>query len=356
MPLTCPRCHAQNQDGMAFCQQCGAPLSGEAAAPPLPPAPPPADGPTIYQAPPPAPPSNISPAPPAGPAIYQPVQPPQPPRHRLPGASIVGVLVGVLGVVTAVGILFGHRGPIVVPIVPTNTPAATAAPTQVALPTQPQATAQPPATETTAPLPTDAAATDTAAPEPTNAAPATDTAAPLPTEAPATETAVPSLPTQAPPPNPQPLGPTLTTQYFSVQAPSDWNVQQQNNEVLMSDPHASPDEIDIAGGTSNSGPTDVQTVLNGLLQAMQQKSPDAAQCGQSQQATFGGKQGTLVPICFTFTPQSGAAVSAVALAWAAVGSDGSTIYVLEAMATKSQIQTLLSDATPVFHTLQWIGA
>jgi hypothetical protein len=133
-------------------------------------------------------------------------------------------------------------------------------------------------------------------------------------------------------------------------------VQQQSNQVQMADPRVAHDAIDILGAAAPGGQTDVQSVLNALLQTLQASSPDAAQCGQTQQLSFGGKQGTLVPICFTFTPQGGSAISAIALAWASVSSDGSTVYVVEAMSAKSQIQALLNDATPVFHTLQWIGA
>ena len=354
----CPRCGAPNQHG-TFCQQCGAPLT-PAGSPPISagqPGPgmlPPAQGvPPGYQ-----PPAQGAPG-------YGPISPysgAQPP-HRLPLASILGVTIGLLGVIAAVAIVFGHHGAAAQPPYP---PLSTVAPSSTVV-AGANATAQPTSTQASG-----AQATGTIAPVSTTAALPTSTFAAQPTEVtqptevvPPTEIVQPTQPAVEPTvPAGQPTqvnqGPSqsLTTTTFTVQVPTSWQVVNQKtgqtqNEVVLEDPSTAPNSLDIFAGQSSASTT-AQAALQTVLGNLQQQYPDAKVCGNSQQATIGGIAGTAVPICFTFTPQGGTAVSSADVAWAGTDQSGSNLYVAGMMAGQSN-QAFFSNAAAVLQTVQWVG-
>lgn len=353
MPLTCPRCGAQNPDDMAFCQQCSSPLAGSGATPAQPPSA--AQPPDATLAPP-------APPPPAAPPTPPPAVEPQPagPAHRLPLATILGSVVGLLGLLAAGAIVFGHSGPPpVLPPAPTALP-PTSIPSTPTVPPPPPTS--PPAQPTNAPVvqPTSVPA------QPTEAGTPTDTAVPppvFPTNPPVQPTTVPPVPpvqpTTAPPVQPTtmppvPSGLPLTTSMFSLQVPGGWQVASQTAyEVVLQNPSTAPNLLDIGGATVAS-PTTVQTALQTLIGKLQQTAPDARACGQGQPETISGAQGTIVPVCFTYTPQGGAAITVVALVWAATSTSGSSIFAVERIAAPDN-QAFFTNAGQVLSTLQWTG-
>lgn len=326
--------------------------------------PPPAQG---------APPASQPPA--QGAPGYGPVSPysgAQPP-HRLPLASILGVTIGLLGVIAAVAIVFGHHGAAAQPPYP---PLSTVAPSSTVVPGV-NATAQPTSTQAssaqaTSTQATSAQATSTAAPVSTAPPVPTSTFAAQPTEQPQPTEVVPPTeivqPTQPPVEPTQPVaqptqvnqGPSqsLTTTTFTVQVPTSWQVVNQKtgqtqNEVVLDDPSTAPNSLDIFAGQSSASTT-AQAALQTILSNLQQQYPDAKVCGNSQQATIGGIAGTAVPICFTFTPQGGTAVSSADVAWAATDQTGTNLYVAGMMAGQSN-QAFFSNAAAVLQTVQWVG-
>ena len=343
----CPRCGAPNQHG-TFCQQCGAPLT-PAGSPPISPGqpgpgmPPPAQGaPPAYQ-------------PPAGAPGYGPVSPysgAQPP-HRLPMASILGVTIGLLGVIAAVAIVFGHHGAAAQPPYP---PLSTVAPSSTVVPAA-KATAQ--VTSTAAPASTTAALpTSTYAAQPTEATQPTEVVPPTEIVQPTLPPAEPTQPTGQPTQVNQGPSQSLTTTTFTVQVPTSWQVVNQKtgqtqNEIVLDDPSTAPNSLDIFAGQSSASTT-AQAALQTILSNLQQQYPDAKVCGNSQQATIGGIAGTAVPICFTFTPQGGTAVSSADVAWAATDQTGNNLYVAGMMAGQSN-QAFFSNAAAVLQTVQWVG-
>jgi hypothetical protein len=357
MPRTCSRCGAQNGEDNAFCQQCGAPLAAPDASAPVQPLvpptqPPPIQPPPVYQqpAPPvyqqPAPPVYQQPAPPVQPPpVYQPVAP----AHRLPLATMLGSVAGVLGLLAAGAIVFGHTSPGPTPLpVPTTQPQPTSAPVQPTTPPQPTAQSQPTtqAQPTTQSQPTAPdVATDTPVAVDTPAAVDTPVAVSPPNE--------PTQPAPGPGPGPAPGGQAVTTSLFSVVVPSGWQAKQSGTEVQLQDPSTAPNSLDIAGGTPNS-PVTVDAALQGLLAQLQKNAPDAQPCGQGQSLTIGGARGTVLPVCFTFTPQGGAAIKSVALLWAATSSSGSSIFVVEEIAAQDN-QAFFTNAGHVTNTLRWTG-
>ncbi len=332
MPRTCPRCGAQNGDDNAFCQQCGAPLAAPDAAAPV--QPPTAQPPTppVYQPPP----------PPTAP-VYRPVAP----AHRLPLGTMLGSVVGLLGLLAAGAIVFGHNSPSPTPPLPpapTTIPQPTGAPVQPTAPPQPTAVAQDtPASQPTAPV----VAQDTPASQPTASDVATDT--------PAAADTPPSEPTQsAPGPAPSGGGQTITTSLFSVVVPSGWQAKQNSaTSVQLQDPSTAPNDLEIGGGTPSS-PVTAAAVIQGLLAGLQKNFPDAQPCGQGQPLTIGGAQGTVLPVCFTVTPQGGAAVKSAALLWGATSSSGSSVFVVEEIAAQDN-QAFFTNAGQVTKTLKWAG-
>ena len=317
MPRTCARCGAQNGEDNAFCQQCGAPLAAPDASAPVQPLVPPNQPPPVYQQP--APPVYQQPPPP----VYQPVAP----AHRLPLATMLGSVVGLLGLLAAGAIVFGRTSPSPTPLpLPTTQAQPTSAPVQPTTLPQPTIQAQP----TTQAQPT-----------------APDVATPVDTPP------VVSPPTTQPGPGPAPGGQTVTTSLFSVVVPSGWQAKQSGTEVQLQDPSTAPNFLDIAGGTPSS-PVQVATVLQDLLAQLQKGFPDAQPCGQGQALTIGGAQGTVLPVCFTLTPQGGAAIKSVALLWAATSSSGSSVFVVKEIAAQDN-QAFFTNAAHVMSTLKWTG-
>ncbi len=346
---TCPRCGAPNQHGV-FCQQCGASLA--ATGSPAPGAGVPDGTPLAGQAVPPGyqPPAYGATA--SG-AVqrYSGAQP----AHRLPLASILGVTIGLLGVIAAVAIVFGHHGS---NAQPPYTPLSTVAPTATAVPSSAavvQATSTVTAQPTSATQPTQAGVVPTqSGTMPTSAAAATATPFVQATQAGVIPTQAGVVPTQASQGSTQ----TLTTTTFTLQVPTSWQTVNQKtgqtqNEVVLEDPSTSPDAVDIYAGQAATTTT-AQTALQEVLSNLQQQYADAKVCGNSQQSSIGGVVGTVVPICFTFTPQGGSALSAVDVAWAGTDQSGSYVYLVGMMAGESN-QTFFTNASAVLQTLQWGG-
>jgi hypothetical protein len=247
------------------------------------------------------------------------------------------MVIGLLGVVAAIAILMSNHGSNPQPNVALGT--ATAAPTQAgptqAVPTQPVPT-QPGPTQAvpTQPGPTEAVPTQ---PEPTQAAPS-----PAP------------QPTSPPSPNGQPL----TTSTFSLTVPSGWQVANSKtgstgNEVQLEETSTEPNLVDIFGGQVTSAQT-AQAVLQSVLTNLQQQYADAKVCSNNvQQATIGGVSGSAEVICFTFTPQGGAAISSGDLVWGGTSPSGMSVYIVQEMGGASN-QTFFTDASTMIGTLQWV--
>ncbi len=411
----CPRCGAQNPEGSLFCQNCGAPLAGGQAGPPprhdvLPPPgiiqppgappPPPAGSPI---------PVGGVPAggfPPPGYSPYQspyyvPVGPPGAPVHRLPWFSIIGLALGVLGIV-ALGatLLLRSNVPTVRSLsplptataVPTTRPqeTSTAVPTNTSVPTSiPTGTAMPTsgatvtAAPTSVPAETDTpasssspAATDTLAATveaPTATAVVTDTpAVPEATattaklQKPATSKTPTGLHIPAPTPVPTKAAHTATTacritagkvvatNTFCVALLQGWSVlQKENVDIILKD--------DTGGGGFgtlyiNSGtlktPTTAQEWLQQVIAGYQKQYPDVKECGTAAQFTVGSVTGTGIPICYSETPQGGAAFPAVSELWAATNGGGTTVYSFGMNAAASDAK-MLDNTSKLLESLQW---
>jgi hypothetical protein len=168
-----------------------------------------------------------------------------------------------------------------------------------------------------------------------------------------------ALPTQAAPIEPpQPTQPTvsgqnLTTSAFSVTVPPTWQVSgnqtsQTAVEVMLEEP--SRGYIDIFAETSATA----QQLLQQALATKQRDYPDAALCGNSGQDTVGGVTGPTELICFTMTPQGGAAQNVQDGVWAGTSADGTTGYAVQIIGLAND-QQFFNDAASVADTLQWSG-
>jgi hypothetical protein len=375
MPLTCLHCGSQNPEGLLFCQQCGTPLAAAPGSTPP-------SGATL--------PAMLGPAPLPATSPASPVQHAAS-GHRLPLGSILGLMIGAIGLLAAIAVLTSHGGaaplppqpklPSVTPgpsVVPNATGTAlahrpAAQPTSTALAHRP--TVQPTGTVVPLPTATTAVSQPSSTPESLPALTPTSGGSGLPGQptTPPGGPGLPGLPTTppsgpggpglpgqptTPPSGPSGPGQTLNTSTFSVQVPNGWQVANEKttatyNSVNLQDPSTAPNTLIIEAGATSS-PVDVQTVLQAILQGLQQQYPDAQQCGQSQQTAFGGMTGTLVPICFTFTPQGGAAIPSVDLAWASVSTSGTYFYSIEQIAGQSN-QPFFTHAGDVTNTVQWVG-
>jgi hypothetical protein len=268
---------------------------------------------------------------------------------------MLGLVLGLLAVAAAIAVLTSSHGS---SAQPAHVPLATARSTQVqATPAAPTHAAlihvRGTQVATTPAVPTQAATTQVV---PTAAVPAQA----VPTQTMPAQAAPPQVvPTQAAPTEPpQPAQPalsgqTLTTSAFSVTVPPSWQVagnqaSQTAVEVTLEEP--SHGYVDIFAETSATA----QQLLQQALSVKQQAYPDARVCGNSGQDTVGGVTGPTELICFTMTPQGGAAQNVQDGVWAGASADGTTGYAVQIIGLASD-QQFFNDAASVAETLQWIG-
>ncbi len=375
MPLTCAQCGTPYSEGMLFCSRCGGRLQcppGEGAAQQ------PVAAQPAY-----APGAGYPPAgtPPGAPHAYGTTPP-----HRLPGTAILALVIGAVAVIGALGLLTTHHGSsATLPISIVATPTPTAAPATPSVTTQgtgtPNATgtvlvhetAQPTSAHGLTALPTavntPALAQPTSATgqptsalaQPASASPSSTSSLAQPTSAAAsptsalaqpTATYAEEQPTAAPVATQANAGQTVSTNTFSIQLPSGWQVaQQSSNEMLLTDTQTQPNSMDIGHDQSSSAQS-AEGILQSILTNLQQRYPDAAQCTDASQGTVAGVTGTHIKICYTFTPQGGAAFPAVSYAWAATDASGESVYMLQATAASSNT-TFWNRASDLVSYLQW---
>lgn len=334
MSVRCPNCQAENADADAFCRSCGQALrpSTQGAPQPTPPAsqqpPPPAAPPPTEPAPStaaaPEQPSLPPPTPAAGqpPAAGQapaaaappgapPAQPYQSPDYapppggppvtrRLPMAVIVGGAVAALLVVGGVGAAValvaggGDDGPSPPPIV-----GASATPGGIATP---------------APTPPGGIATPASTP-------AGGSATPTPTPA----------PTPAPTPTPAAQGgdtQLIDVEYVSIEVPADWQVAwQEQTSIGVVEPDTRGLLIVTSGGIDPG--TTLEAFQQSIISDAQASYADAQVCGGPDPVQTGPglpTPGTFFSLCYTVTPQSGAAFVAADIYYVAI--QDSTVFMM----------------------------
>jgi hypothetical protein len=247
--------------------------------------------------------------------------------YRLSQSTILGLVIAVLGFVAAIGILSSHHG--------SGSQAAGAA-VATAAATSPTPLPTSPSLAPTS-VATNPALAPTALPgQPTASAPST------PVVQPTAAQAQPTAPG---------TGRTVSTGTFSVQVPAGWQVANQSQtELLLQNPSAAPNQLDIGAGQVNS-PTSARALLLTILSGLQQKYPDAKQCGTPASGTLSGVSGTQTDYCITFTPQSGAAVSAVEIPWAGTNASGTIAYFFASTAGGTD-KKFWTDATKVVESIR----
>ena len=332
--MTCQHCGATCQNGARFCPRCGTPLvaapsgivmysPGQVPAPSVPPSPPGAVPPAFA---PPDFPRNAA-APFAGymsPGYGHAALPPQ----RLSFSAIVAVTTVLLGILACIAIVVSHgaSNDSLPSLYPSPVPQASAVP--VASPTAGNTPVQQPAATSV----------------PTSAPPSPPTAPPV------ARTAVPVQPSGA-------GGQTVSNSMFSLQISSGCQVvvnttSQTENKVVLQDTGSGPNALEVLAGQSTN-PTNAQAVLQAHLATIQQRYPDATPCGQATQVTASGIAGMTMRICYTFTPQSGAAVSAVEIPWAGTNAGGTIAFFFASTAGGTD-KKFWTEATKVVESIRWV--
>jgi hypothetical protein len=137
-----------------------------------------------------------------------------------------------------------------------------------------------------------------------------------------------------------------------VQLPDGWEVvQQSSNEMLLADSENTPNGVDI-GHDQSSSPETAQAALQSILSGFQQKYPDATECGDSAQIAIDNVVGTMMKICYTFTPEGGAAFPAFEYPWVATDSTGTSIYLMQVTAGTTNT-AFWSRVNDVLGLIQW---
>lgn len=365
MPLVCPVCGTANPDGGRFCGNCAAslqPVSPPPAAPPqasaappqVAPAPPPGPAPVVPppQAPPPqawpaAPPPTQAWTPPPGapppgwgqpssgwpagsmPPGYPAYQPAAAPTRRLPigliaGGVVVALAILVVGGVAASTILSKPAPSPVLPIMPTPAPSSaavfpSAAPAASA---RPVVTAPPVVIVTPGPVPT---------------------------------TGPPAQPTVAPQPSTLPNGQTVSVANLSVVVAAPWTINDTKDFTIQL---VIPQKggMALTSGTLEN-PTTADAWLQGVLADNQKIDPNASFCagttGPEAVNVPNGPAGMIAAMCYTATPQGGQATNFVELQMVGIDQAGTTLFIVDILASEANIGEVLDAASPLLPTITW---
>src|SRR6202165_4184683 len=297
MAITCARCGTQNPDLNQFCEACGSPLA-VAAAPP---------GPT--SAPPPGPPSGPPPGPPPAPlaAYVNPYYPasavgPQPMVHRTPWVLIIGAMVGLVLVMAGCGAaiaLLGRNS-----ATSTNTTGINLAPV----------------------------------PSPTPAGP------PQPNQ----------TPSSSPSPSPASTsGATASNAGESLTVPAGWVVTSKDAETITLTNPTGDGSVTVGSGPSSPRQT-AQQNKDTVDKFFAGQYPDTKNCPNSKTttSTLSGAPGIFWELCFTLT-SGGHSIQAGAPVFAGANSDGSVYYLVIMMTAYANMDSFITEATPILQSIQW---
>jgi hypothetical protein len=176
----------------------------------------------------------------------------------------------------------------------------------------------------------------------------TTTPTPAPTQRPT------PTPTAAPTPTPRGGGgATIKTSSFQVSAPG-WKILKQDSQSVTLLSPQGDGSLYIAAGALQSK-TDTQSFITATLTDVAKKYPDAKFCLKPVAEAHGGKDGILVGVCFTFTPNSGSAFPAAYVLWASVDSSNN-LFTYEVFCEVKNFDNVYNkEVLPVIadNSLQW---
>src|SRR5690242_18313490 len=304
MAMACARCGAQNPDGNAFCQACGAPLApaSPVAGPPMAPPGPPVAPPGPPMAPPPGavmgPPAGMPPPIFAGSGYASPYYQPQGatvPVHRAPLtliiAGVVALVVLMAGCGTAFAVLANRGG---------------------------------------------------------TAANGSSTIGDVPSPSPVGSPSPVASPTTSPTANG-----VESNDGVSVKLPAGWTVESKDSEsIVLFDPNTEG-EVTVASGASlpAASATDNMNEINNELKA---KYPDTKNCPNTKTAntTFNGAKGLSWTLCFTLTDGSHSLPAAASM-FAGANDSGSVYYLAFVLTRADNLSAYLTVAKPVLASVTW---
>jgi hypothetical protein len=298
MAMICARCGTQNPDGNQFCQACGTPLVGAAAAPigatAASPFPTPATpvGPAYIAAP-------FGTPPPYQTPYYAPTPAaPQPQIHRTPWVLMISVIVGLIVVMAGGGVVLGATG--------------------------------------LGPL----ASQDRSA-------------QPLTSPSPAATPGAGGSPSPSPSPTHAPTGPTVSNANVIAPLPAGWTVLNKDGETITLESPGADGTITIGSGPSS--PTqNAQQNKDTVDKYFESKYPDTKSCPGSK-STSGSLAGVGViawELCFTLT-SGGQSVQAGAPLYVGANSSGSVYYAVFLITSQANINNFINEASPVMKYIQW---
>ncbi|MHB8893311.1 MAG: hypothetical protein ACYC65_14855 [Candidatus Limnocylindrales bacterium] len=280
--------------------------------------------------------------PPAGspvgsiPPGYPAYQPASAPARRLPVGLIVGGVAAVLAVLVVGGVaassLLAKPGPSpALPILPTPAPSVAVVPPSI----QPAESTGPvvtlPPVESPGPVVTlPPVVIDTPAPEPSIG------------------------PTAAPAPSTPPGGEVVSVANISITIAAPWTVADtQDYSIQLVIPQKGG--MALTSGTLQNATTADEWIQSTLVDD-QKTDPNASFCGGSSPEAVtvpNGPPGKIAAICYTLTPQGGQAVNVVEIQMVGVDQAGTTVYVIDILASEASIQEILDLAGPLLPTVTW---
>lgn len=158
---------------------------------------------------------------------------------------------------------------------------------------------------------------------------------------------------------PQPHGGTLpkgrrvAINTLTLRLLSGWKVvkKERTDVILANTSSDGTGFLYLLAGVLNQ-PTTAQNLLDGTIAGLQKQYPDANLCGSPASYTVGGVAGTLVSVCYTFTPQGGSSFPAVSLLWGATNGTGKTIYFFHAQLAADN-KAFVNNLIQLLRTVTW---
>ncbi len=273
--------------------------------------------------------------PPAGwpaaamPPGYPTYRPAAVPARRLPIGLIAGGVIVVLAVLVVGGVaastLLAKPAPSpALPILPTPAPSSA-----VALPS----------------------ATPAASTRPVITAPPVVivTPGPVPTGGPPTQ------PTAAPQPSTPAVGQAVSVANLSVTVAAPWTVAETKDYTIqLVVPRKGG--MALTSGTLQN-PTTADAWLQGVLADNQKTDPNASYCqgtgGPEAVTVPNGPAGRIAAMCYTATPQGGQATKFVEIQMVGVDEAGTTLFIIDILASEANIGEILDAASPLLPTITW---
>jgi hypothetical protein len=146
---------------------------------------------------------------------------------------------------------------------------------------------------------------------------------------------------------------TVSNTSESITLPAGWTVQSKDTETITVTNPSGGGSITIGSGTSNPKQT-IQQNKDTVDKFFTSQYPDTQNCPNSKTTTapLNGASGIFWELCFTLT-SGGQSIQAGAPVFAGANSDGSVYYVVILLTSYANMDSFITESTPILQSIQW---